>query len=774
MNIFSRRRFLQGTAGALGAIGLSQLALSRQASRYGHSLAQSTPRKVALLIGIDKYDSNRLNGAVNDVELQKQLLIHRFGFNPTDVHTLQDEQATRQEILGVFDEYLYQPAQAGDVIVFHFSGHGERVQSSDRVSENLAGNNCFALAGGDATCLNTAIAPIDHEAAGSDTAQDIMGHTLLLLRAAIAKKTENITFVLDCCYAGGGKRGNAIMRSLDKPTLTDLNGQILSGRPEISNDEGTTQRQWLDRLNWSPDDFAQAVESPTGPGFFIGAAKASQLAADYSFDGFAAGAFTYLLTQHLWQASGPLSDTMLNVSNSATRLSEHNQQPEYDPKPEITRSVTQTPIYHIEPVSHPAEAVILESAPPSSISAAAPNENRLQLWLGGLDPQRLDAFDRGAIFSIIDRQSGEVLSEVQQIDGTRQGLKTQARLVNNTRGAVSADFGGQLLQERTRGIPDRVVLKIALDDTLTSAEQQAAKGEFSSLPDFDVESARPGQVAHVLLGRYTEEIDAYLNDNQSASAEQPTLDSIGIFSPSQVPLLTGSFGPAGESIEAAIARLRPRFTSLHIGRMLALMVNGRTSQLNVGVEIEHLGDRSGAVTRGSGENTILIPEQSERGIQPIREGEQIRVTIKNNQPEDLHFGIVVIDSAGEVNVLYPPSATDDPTLDIVRRNSEKTIPLKGAKPFGIAELLVLASPQSLVSPLNTLRNNAPDLDNLRGDSADVSDENVSAADVMNDLFGAMDTRRGEAANDAIEGTRLLDVEDVAALSLLFEILPKPV
>ncbi|MEN8444921.1 MAG: caspase family protein [Cyanobacteria bacterium J06555_13] len=394
MDIFSRRRFLQGAAGALGTIGLSQLALRNQANRYGRSLAQSTPRKVALLIGIDAYDSNRLNGAVNDVELQKQLLIQRFGFNPADVHTLQDQQATRRNILGAFDEYLYQPAQAGDVIVFHFSGHGERVRPSQNLPEfirQLDRENCLALAGTDGSCLNTAIAPFDHGAAGSDTAQDIMGHTLLLLRAALAQKTENITFVLDCCYAGGGKRGNAIMRSIDKPTLAELNGQILGGRPEISNDEWTTQRQWLDRLNWSPDDFAQAIESPSGPGFFIGAAKASQLAADYSFDGFAAGAFTYLLTQHLWQASGPLSDTMLNVSNSATRLSEHNQQPEYDPKPEITRSVTQTPIYHIEPVSQPAEAVILESATPSSNNVVAQNENRLQLWLGGLDPQRLPA-----------------------------------------------------------------------------------------------------------------------------------------------------------------------------------------------------------------------------------------------------------------------------------------------------------------------------------------------------------------------------------------------
>ncbi|MEL7334510.1 MAG: caspase family protein, partial [Cyanobacteria bacterium J06560_2] len=597
-----------------------------------------------------------------------QLLIHRFGFNPNDVHILPDGKATRRNILGAFDEYLYQPARENDVVVFHFSGHGEQVRTSQRLSEFIGqvdSDECFNVAGEGSNCLNTAIAPVDHNAADADTAQDIMGHTLLLLRAALAKKTQNVTFVLDCCYAGGGKRGNAVMRSLDKPTLAELNGEILSGRPEISDDEWTTQRQWLDRLDWSIEDFAREIESPRGHGFFIGAAKSGQLAADYSFDGFSAGAFTYLLTQHLWQATGSLADTMLNVSNSTARLSDHTQVPEYDPKPENTRSVDQTPIYYVEPLSQPAEAVIIDpeeaiitdSADEPSASTAPPDENQLQLWLGGLDPQRLDAFDQGAVFSIIDRQSGATLSEVQQIDGTREGLVTQARLVNNTRGALPADLRGQFLREKTRGIPEQVVLKIALDDDLTADEQQIAKDAFRASPDFEVESARAGRVAHVLLGRYTEEIDAYLTYNQSAdqstSVEQPMLNSIGIFSPSQVPLLTHSFGPAGESIEAAIARLRPQFTSLHIGRMLALMVNGRTSQLNVGVEVEYLGDRTGTATRGGGENAILIPKRLETGVQQVQEGEQIKLTIKNDQPEDLHFGIVAIDSSGEVNVLYP-------------------------------------------------------------------------------------------------------------------------
>lgn len=780
--MFNRRRFLQGAAGALGAIGLSPNTLSQQANTYGRALAQSTPRKVALLVGINDYTRNSLGGAVNDVELQRKLLIHRFGFNPADVHVLKEQQASRRNILGAFDEYLYQPAKAGDVVVFHFSGHGDRVRTSDLMPEftRQPGRNCLGI-GREKECFNTAIAPFDHDRNGdengTDTVQDIMGHTLLLMRAALAEKTENVTFVMDCCYAGGGKRGNAIMRSLSlsigeslslsQPNPNQSTNPITRIIPRIADTEWETQRQWLDRLSWSENDFANAMTAANGPGFFIGSAKSYQLAADYSFDGFIAGAFTYLLTQHLWQATGPnsLAETILNVTNSSTRLNEHSQIPEYDPQPSANRRATQSPIYHIESVSPPAEALILDSADISNTDAAISTEDSISLWLGGLDPQRLEAFDRGAIFSVIDRQTGDAIADIQQIENTREGLITQGQLVHNRRGLDPADLSGQLLQERTRGIPDQVVLKIALDDTLTHTEQQYVMATFGRSPDFEIRPVEPGKSAHILLGRHTQEIDNYLANGDFSTTVNPTLNSIGIFSPSQVPMLTGSFGPAHETIEAAIDRLTSRFISLHIGRMLALMVNGRTSQIDVSVEVEHLGSRSGAATRGSDSATILIPQQSARGIEQVPENNLISVTIKNNQPEDLHFGLLVIDSAGEVNVLFP-AVSDDSGLDIIKANGSKTESLRAVRPFGIAELLVLASPQSLFGPLATLSRNAPHFENPRRRGTE-----ISATDVMSDLFSAMDTRRGEPSADIIEGTRLLDVEDVAVLSLLFEIQP---
>jgi hypothetical protein len=87
MTGLSRRHFLQGAGATLAALGWSQLDWQRQGDRYGRALAQSTPRKLALLVGINAYPADGLftplNGCANDVELQYHLLVHRFGFNPT-------------------------------------------------------------------------------------------------------------------------------------------------------------------------------------------------------------------------------------------------------------------------------------------------------------------------------------------------------------------------------------------------------------------------------------------------------------------------------------------------------------------------------------------------------------------------------------------------------------------------------------------------------------------------------------------------------------------
>lgn len=791
MNRLSRRRFFQAAGGALGTIGMSNLSLSQRANQYGSAIAQSTPRKVALLVGVNAYSRGGLQGALNDVELQKQLLIHRFGFNPADVHTLKEEQATRRNILSAFDEYLYEPAQAGDVVVFHFSGHGDYVRESALMETftRRIERDCIDTSGDEPLCYNAAIAPFRYNEAGEDAVEDIMGHTLLLMRSALARKTDNLTFLLDCCYAGGGKRGNAVMRAIPNA----ISDQLEVVRAQVSDVEWETQQDWLARLGWSEDDFVDAIASPVGPGFFAGAAAAHQRAADYSFDGFVAGAFTYLLTQYLWQSTSSLGDTIRSVASSATRLSSHKQSPDFEPRISMNRNegagtiyTASTPIYHAEPTSQPAEALILGAGETAGLNrfgkeetslnngVSFSKENRIQLWLGGLDPQRLEAFDQGAVFSILKAGTNESIGDVRQVAGTRRGLTALGEVVASNKPLDPTELSGTLLQEKTRGIPDQVVLKIALDDTLSTAEQQTILSELGPSNDFAVGPAEPGQSAHVLIGRYTEAIKTNLKNQEIELAVEPTIGSVGLFSPTQEPILTGSFGFPSETMSAVVQRLKPRLTSLHIGRMLALMNNGQVSKINVSAEVNRATGRGSRVTTRGSDTEIIIPQQSERGVEEIAAGERFAVSVANKEAFDLHFGVLIIDPTGAVNVLFPPTS-DDENIDVILGNGNKVTRLRAQPPYGIVEVLVLASPQSLAGPLSTLRKNAPKLSTSgpRGE-ADTPTEpqaDVSAVEVMSDLFGAMGTQRNGADADVIEGTRLLDVDDVAVLSLLVDIVP---
>jgi hypothetical protein len=124
-----RRDFLGRVAQAIAALGLTDAGWLRLGDRYYQALAQPTRRKLALLVGINQYPYIQpLSGCLTDVELQRELLIHRFGFQGTDILTLTEQQATRQQIETAFLEHLTKQAQPGDVVVFHFSGYGRRVQ----------------------------------------------------------------------------------------------------------------------------------------------------------------------------------------------------------------------------------------------------------------------------------------------------------------------------------------------------------------------------------------------------------------------------------------------------------------------------------------------------------------------------------------------------------------------------------------------------------------------------------------------------------------------
>ncbi|HEY9606570.1 MAG TPA: caspase family protein [Allocoleopsis sp.] len=362
----SRRHFLQFAGSTLATLGLSQLNI-QQAERYGKVLAKSTPRKLALLVGINQYPyPDALEGCVNDVELQRHLLIYRFGFNPKDIYTLTDAQATRSGILDAFEEHLIKQAKPGDVVVYHYSGHGSQVLDPDSIAVNSTDPD--GKLSGTFVPVNSSL-PVGYPEKGG-IVQDIMGHTLFLLMLAIP--TENFTAVLDSCFSGAATR------------LFRVRAREGGSNLQISPDEKLYQEMWLSRLKLSREEFIKRYRAGAAKGIVLAATNPKQKAIDAQLNGFNAGLFTYLLTSYLWQHT--------STPESAIAFTRQNIPGKFDQTPyadiKVGSGYEKQPIYFINTPSPTAEAVVTEV-----------NGNQAKLWLGGVD---LDAIDNGTVFSAID------------------------------------------------------------------------------------------------------------------------------------------------------------------------------------------------------------------------------------------------------------------------------------------------------------------------------------------------------------------------------------
>jgi len=190
-------------------------------------------------------------------------------------------------------------------------------------------------------------------------------------------QSENFTVVLDSCYSGGGTRGNFRIRSRD-------GGSQL----QMSPAEKAYQEQWLSRLSMSSQEFIKQRRAGVAKGVVIASAQRDQTAADTEFNGFSAGAFTYLMTQYLWQETGSVESAIANTTRDIKPFS--SQVPLADTKPQS--GYERKPLYFIDKQNPPAEAVITEVT-----------GNQAKLWLGGLDRESLEGFTKGAVFAIAKR-----------------------------------------------------------------------------------------------------------------------------------------------------------------------------------------------------------------------------------------------------------------------------------------------------------------------------------------------------------------------------------
>ncbi|MBF2034490.1 MAG: caspase family protein [Leptolyngbyaceae cyanobacterium T60_A2020_046] len=557
-----RRSFLRRLGLGLATLGLSDASLAGFGNAYQRALAQSN-RRLALLIGIDQYPdavwggaiarSTPLKGCATDVELQRQLLIHRFGVLPQDIVTVVNGQATQQRIVAAIQDHLIAQAQPGDAVLVHFSGLGGLVQVSDRPNESFS-----------------TLVPVDGILPSEDQPiiQDIFEHTLAALLGQV--KTANLTVVLDATGVANALpiQGNFRVRSrLVVPT-----GELPEPNTAPAGDAAPAQGIAIAR----PD----LTRSPQWPGLIIRAnpANAPALESDWP-GGFSAGVLTYALTQQIW-ATAPLQKrqwVFRHVASSMEQWTGAKQSPQMAGP---TAATAKGPMYPGYGATQPAT---------NGVVLTTDGNQAATLWLGGVSPDVLAFAPLGLRLQPLTEPSENSPALVVK---SCDGLKAKATAVKTAPPDAKPFAAGTPLVEMQRVLPRTPALTVALDLALERIERVDATSALASIPYVEVVTAGE-QMADCVFGRVYPAVPDATVTTVAASAPTAPLNlklnpgtpeggrqRYGLFAPDHT-LIPGTVTEDEEAVKTAVGRLTDRLQRLLAAKLLRLTENAVSSELPI-------------------------------------------------------------------------------------------------------------------------------------------------------------------------------------------------
>lgn len=680
---FTRRTFLQQLGWSAAALGIGGTTLGGWAECYQTALAQPSRRRLALLIGINHYSEQlvgtatgqnaSLSGALTDVELQRQLLVQRFGFKAADVLALTDADATGQGILEAVRSHLVEQAQPEDLAVLHFSGYGGRIEAAQSGGRGF--NAWLSTDGG------------------------LLERDLITLLQRLS--TQRLTTVIDAGMAGGEQRGWGTLRS----------------------------------RSWSAvptDDFALDTallprSSLVWPGVVLRGAVEGKPALERDWPGFSAGLLTYALTQVLWQTTPPLTTRAL-VQQATPQLQSwpgSGQQPTATARD--ARSLNRAPAYFITDAGRGAAG---------GLTALDLKESTVTLWLGGVSSLVLGQLQPGSLFrplpgaATVGIESDDMpLLQLSQ----RQGLLATAKGTSLTDGAWSV---GQLVQEAARVLAVDLSLVVALDARLGRVERVDATSALAAIP-FVTSVTTGDELADCSFGRLPQVLEPTLTatglGERSTLGRAETGaggggQGYGLFAPNRA-LLLGSVRAKDEAVKTAVGRMVPYLASLLALKLMRLTENRAASQVGVGAELRLSQPEPKVLTTQqtqpwSGSASLEMPpdpsmEAGHEGQEALRLTADSRVSYRvvNQSSQDLYINLLRFDSLGNCWALVPATAPagngasgegDPPMPHVLAPGAIALLPLTAAD-WGLprsakwVETHIVASTQPLAQTLQLLR-----------------------------------------------------------------------
>ncbi|NEO37176.1 MAG: peptidase C14 [Moorea sp. SIOASIH] len=633
----NRRTFLQKASLGLATLGVSETVLSLLGNsglavpgidRYFQVLAQPLGRKLALLVGINKYPrSTVLDGCVTDVELQQELLIHRFGFNPKDILILKDDQATRENIETTFIEHLTKQAKAGDVVVFHFSGFGSQVKLSPgyQTDRSVALQNSLVPVDGSLTTKNPKVA------------KDLLEETLVLLLRSLF--TDQVTTVLDTSHtvADSLLQGNIKVRSSTNPPAQEASRDELAFQEQLrrriqDSGQGMVNRKSLSVVPGAMNPMAGLVLTATEP---------NQMAMEAKWNGFSAGLFTYALTQYLWQAI-PTTTSQVSLSHAGVmvnQLTGTQQQPRLGGQ----SSLEPIPTYYLPPdPSMGADGVV---------TAVEDNGQTAQLWLAGLPATVVNYYSNNSVLELVGAKSG-----VSQLQITsKDGLTAKAKFIGASTDNNNQLQVGQLVQEAVRVLAGNIGLTVALDGNLERIERVDATSAFSGISAASVVQAGE-QPADYLFGK-------------ALSSTNAGGGGYGIFYLDGEPIPNG-VGEAGVAVKSAAMAMAGKLNTLLAAKLLRLTANEGSSGLGIRVSLEMVAPEKklvmqletlrtasssglGSVGEGQAKSKGELTETvAEAGVPILPIGSRVHYQIENYGDQPIYFLLLGFNTNGNAIALY--------------------------------------------------------------------------------------------------------------------------
>jgi hypothetical protein len=151
--------------------------------------------KRALLIGVNEYpnlpDCSQLRGCVNDARVMERVLTTTFKFPPENIKVLLNEAATEKSIREAM-ERLIEDCVEGDVVVFHYSGHGSQLAA---LGDKPRGYD-ESIMPYDSGRMNNPAFPRQIEP------RDIRDTEIQDWLSRLTQKTPHVTLIFDSCHSG--------------------------------------------------------------------------------------------------------------------------------------------------------------------------------------------------------------------------------------------------------------------------------------------------------------------------------------------------------------------------------------------------------------------------------------------------------------------------------------------------------------------------------------------------------------------------------------------